>query len=340
MHGPQALTRASIHGVTAIVSTLTWPIWRHCVPAAPHTAEKTVPPPVEPPETTIRQRAPSPREPVEASAEREITVPAEPLDTQAIDRWTLLTPVSVKAVAVTPPVADKSPDPWVGDEEESDEEENDEEENDEEERDEDVVDPLSLASDEKPYGEIAAPSSARSICLQLGREPSSLVRAEYLNTLRELDDKDTIPAIEASLADEEAVVRLAAVRALYRVQGRDCGQALVRMFADPDMDVRRRAVSCIGWLGHASLAPDLLPFLDDDSAFVRIATIQAIRRLGARQLVPAVIERIDDGEDDVWQAALRTVEDLTQTKLGDGPPLDRQERQRLTEKWRTWNATA
>lgn len=179
----------------------------------------------------------------------------------------------------------------------------------------DDADSRALAA--KTMGCIRHELSCKALVAQLAREASVGVRAECVNALTKLEDKEGLPAVENALDDAKAAVRLAAVRGVYRLAGREGVDLLVRMLHDASEDVRRRAATCLGWLGHKPAAAKLLPLLADPHAFVRGATVDALGNLGSSRAVHEISELLNDPAESVRKRAhlaLQTIVKTTTTR--------------------------
>jgi HEAT repeat protein len=116
--------------------------------------------------------------------------------------------------------------------------------------------------------------------------------------------KDAIPALIATLADEETDVRWEASEALALI-GADTTAPLLAVLGSPDARVRETSARALGILGQEK-APAAGPALfarlkDEPEGRVRAALLRAIPRLGLpqEQTVPTLIEAFkkDDGDE-------------------------------------------
>ncbi len=188
----------------------------------------------------------------------------------------------------------------------------------------------------KVMGGIRHQLSARVLSAQLRREASSRVRQECVKALTSLGMEEGHAALQYALADHDPSVRLAAVWGVYRLYGNRSAPILTDMLSDQDAGVRRRAIACIGWLGREELATTLLPLLDDKSPVVRLAAIDAMSQLRSRKVVAALVNRLNDPEVSIAKAALRTIETITEKKMGKSFPASERLRQRLMVRWDHW----
>ena len=180
--------------------------------------------------------------------------------------------------------------------------------------------------------------SVKVLSARLRDDGSSRVRQECVKALTSLGMEEGYPAVQRSLSDLEPSVRLAAVWGVYRLGGQRSASVLEGMLSDPDEGVLRRTIGCIGWLGREELAYLLLPLLDDRSMVVRLAAIEAMRNLRSRKVVAGLIECLNDPKESIAKAALRTIETITEKKMGKSRslPSNVRLRQRLMIRWDQW----
>ncbi len=95
--------------------------------------------------------------------------------------------------------------------------------------------------------------AVRVLANRLTKEPSARVRADYVGALTDLGMKKGLPAVERALTDQEACVRLAAVKGVYRLAGTESIPMLVNALSDENDSVRYRAGVLAGWLGRKDL---------------------------------------------------------------------------------------
>jgi hypothetical protein len=160
--------------------------------------------------------------------------------------------------------------------------------------------------------------SVRALAAQIERETSPQVRQQCIKALTTLEMTEGLDAIERTLTDPAASVRLAAVWGVYCLAGAKGAAALAGMFSDEDEEVRRRAVTCIGWLGQKQL------------------TVKTTNYLRSPQVISPLIERLNDPAEFIRKAALGALEAITGRKMSQPSPADQKSHQHLIERWRKW----
>lgn len=149
-----------------------------------------------------------------------------------------------------------------------------------------------------------APQDQERIAAELaGRlkdEPSPAMRIELARALGELPTATAQAALAASIADENARVRVVAVKALGRRPSAESLQALGNAVAsDADLDVRIAAAKELGRFNDPAAAQALRPALDDNDAALQGIAMQSLRGLtGKREYANSVVawrEYLDGG---------------------------------------------
>ncbi len=141
------------------------------------------------------------------------------------------------------------------------------------------------------------------------------VRQAALDTLSDIDAKDTLHLIPAMLDDPSKIVRLEAVTALSRLGGREYAQDLVHLASDADETVRLAAVDALGHLKYEGGSKVLIEALQDKNEDVRGKAITSLGKIGAREAVGELRKLLDD---DSGQNRTRLILSLNQ--LGDSQP--------------------
>ncbi|MCK9579788.1 MAG: HEAT repeat domain-containing protein [Methanoregula sp.] len=110
-----------------------------------------------------------------------------------------------------------------------------------------------------------------------------------------------------SLARENnAEVKVAALRALGRIKSKNALPVLIPLLADPSPELRRTVTESLGNIRDASAIPHLIRCFLDQSAAVRSSAIRALSGMGNFALRP-VLEATDDKEPQIRSAALETL---------------------------------
>ncbi len=126
------------------------------------------------------------------------------------------------------------------------------------------------------------------------------VRAMACRALGWQRDPALADALQAAITDVDATVRQAAIKALATCFARgvripdDPRRALVERLGDDDADVRAAAVRICGWLGITEAAGRIRALLvGDDDGSVRAEAAHAAARLNDAAAVPALLAALD-----------------------------------------------
>jgi hypothetical protein len=125
------------------------------------------------------------------------------------------------------------------------------------------------------------------------QDPAWPVRAAATNAIAQLcSEKEARERIELRLRDDQAGVRLAAVRALYRFDPARATAELAAALDDPDPDIRLRAATELGQSGDARALPVLTELARSADPTMRGAAIRAHVTVGT--LGPALVDALAD----------------------------------------------
>jgi len=130
----------------------------------------------------------------------------------------------------------------------------------------------------RPFGYARAAVKMRD-AVQNDADP--VRRARAAEALGEFLDAGGVPALQAAIAsDDDASVRLAAVRALGRMNARSGQEALVSAFADDSVKVRRAALDQVQRESFFDDQKAIIDRLEDEDARVRLRAAQLVGELG------------------------------------------------------------
>ncbi|HET6282562.1 MAG TPA: HEAT repeat domain-containing protein [Polyangia bacterium] len=127
-----------------------------------------------------------------------------------------------------------------------------------------------------------------------------------LEVLREADALSAAArrAVERSLADNDAAVRLLAIDALARHDLAPSYASIAAALDDEHREIRLRAVRLLQRLHDPRAPMVLLGRLSDADRQVRVEAIQALGALGDARAVPALTRELMEGSDDLRIAAI------------------------------------
>jgi HEAT repeat protein len=151
------------------------------------------------------------------------------------------------------------------------------------------------------------------------QDPDPRVRSAALDTLADLEDKESVPWVAPLLADAEASVRRETIETLGRLGGQQAGGEISRLLADEDASVRSRAADVLGRMKYGDAAAGLMQVLQDPNEEVRGQAIASLGEVGAKEAIPA-LRQLYNG--DPGRNRFRVVHALK--SLGDNQPYQQE----------------
>jgi HEAT repeat protein len=141
------------------------------------------------------------------------------------------------------------------------------------------------------------------------KDPDPAVRRTALAVLDTLGGNAT-DLVHVALSDEDAAVRLEAIRILARRPDPAVEELLRPLLHDPDMWIRAEVIRLLGERGGASVAAILIPILNDPLGMIQIAVCEALGNLKARDSRDALVRVLTSADHDVRQAAIVALGEL------------------------------
>lgn len=139
--------------------------------------------------------------------------------------------------------------------------------------------------------------------LDVGKEPSEIVRATAAVGLRALADKRALPELVAALSDPAPLVRADIVETIGYLGDSAQAPALARVLqTDPDARVRLQAAVSLRRAAGAQAAAPLVLALDDPDESVSFAAHQGLMVITGQSLPPSGAR---------WENWLKSAEALT-----------------------------
>ena len=132
---------------------------------------------------------------------------------------------------------------------------------------------------------------ADQLAARLREEKAPVLRTEFVRTLGEFQTPAARAAVSTALADEAAIVRIAACKALGKHPAAEAVEPLAQAVAgDNDLDVRIAAASALGKYTtpdlpaaeRKRLAQSLRPALDDRDPALQTAAMQSLETITGR----------------------------------------------------------
>ena len=182
-------------------------------------------------------------------------------------------------------------------------------------------------------GQVLTPRTRRKLAVRLHRQREGLVRTEACRAFALWADEIGRDALEASLKDREARVRLAALRWLALRLPEDSESAareLAALAADSDGAVRAEALAVLKGRPEVLPAARLNALRSDSDPRVRLAALESSVAVSGEVAVVAILHGLADA---VWSVRLAAA-DLSRVVLDRRvlvalPPLLEDERQRI-----------
>lgn len=144
------------------------------------------------------------------------------------------------------------------------------------------------------------------------KRAAPLEKAAILRAAANYAGRQALPLFLASLKDEDAQVRMAAVLGLGRVGDASTLPVLAGMAASVDQEVRGAARTMLTRLEGADIEPAMVSYAKDEEETPE-ARSEMIRALGARRAVsaaPDLIQTASDREEDVRMASLKALAEV------------------------------
>ncbi len=145
---------------------------------------------------------------------------------------------------------------------------------------------------------------------QMLLDPDAGVRRTTLDTLADLENKDSIPEILPLLFDSDVNVRREAITTLSRLEASEAGPQIGRLLEDPDARVREQAADALGKLKFGGGTDILFQALKDPSERVRGEAIASLGEIGARNAVPHLREMYEKNPGEHRYRLVRALRNL------------------------------
>jgi HEAT repeat protein len=166
---------------------------------------------------------------------------------------------------------------------------------------------------------------AREAIRQMMGDPDPRVRQLAIDTLGDIEDKESATSIAALLSDSSIDVRREAISALARLGAKEQGGEIAALLQDAEPGVREQAADVLGQLGYPGASAALIQALSDPNDGVRGQAIASLGETGAKDAIPYLRELY---ETDPGRNRIRVVRALR--SLGDPGPYEAEIR-RLTQ---------
>ncbi|MFC1556477.1 HEAT repeat domain-containing protein [candidate division KSB1 bacterium] len=167
-------------------------------------------------------------------------------------------------------------------------------------------------------------------------DKESDVRVQALESLINLEAKETVPKFVESLSDENVRVRFGALRGLYKLAGKSAAPLLVRALRDENIEVRNHAATYLGWSCGYAAVPGLIRLIDSPDASLRKAWIQAISGIRDRSTIPYIISVLDDPRADIRRLAALALYKWTGETFGFKANNKKSDREHAIAEWKEW----
>lgn len=158
---------------------------------------------------------------------------------------------------------------------------------------------------------------ARTAIRQLLDDPDAKVRVEAIDTLADIDDRDSIPLLRHLLSDQDPRVRREAIDALVDLRSADDTGLIAAALSDPEAKVREDAARALGKLESPDAADQLIIALYDSDDDVRDEVIDSLRKIRSPSAIPALKDVYESG---IETPRIRIAKVIR--KLGDPGPFE------------------
>ena len=163
----------------------------------------------------------------------------------------------------------------------------------------------------------------------------SVLKAEIINSLVRLEDKDIFDICKSYFKYEYAPVRAACIRGLYKAGRHDAAPLLIEALRDENAEVRNAAAMFLGLSESSSAVLALLQVASDPDKRVRKSAILALSNIRDKISVLPLIRLLDEDDEDLRKTIMTTIERIS----GASVPFkngDKAERTKNIEQLKEW----
>ena len=153
----------------------------------------------------------------------------------------------------------------------------------------------------------SADESVVTDAIALSSNPDWWLRLYMTKLLSRFPSPTVNAALARLLADEHAMVRLEAVRAVARVGAREALKALCARLHDQDLKVQTAAIEALVKIGDVSAVPHLLDALKDESEFVRRGAVEVLNQVITPEAIKDLVDALRDAD---WWVRVRSADAL------------------------------
>ena len=147
-------------------------------------------------------------------------------------------------------------------------------------------------------------------------DPSEDVRWWSIDTLADINSKESIPLLMNMLNDSSEKVRREAINSLGRM-GADAGPQVAGFLDSQDPETRAYAIDALGKMKYAGATDALIASLDDQNGRVRSEAIWSLAETGAKSAAPALRKIYNENPGDNRYSLVRCLK-----TLGDNEPFN------------------
>ena len=144
---------------------------------------------------------------------------------------------------------------------------------------------------------------------------NNLLRAEVLNALVQLNDRNLFSLCKHYISDEYLGIRSAAIRGLYKSGNHAAVPIMIQCLQDESVEVRNSAAMFLGWIGDGVATPSLLQACLDGDQRVRKASLSALAGLKEKTSVIPMIRLLDSEDKDFRGEVADTIQKVIGKKI-------------------------
>ncbi len=173
--------------------------------------------------------------------------------------------------------------------------------------------------------------------LMEGRK-DALIQMELLDVLSGLNHDGTLDKrlFKEYLKNENAILRLAAVRAFSKYKDEESFEILSSAMSDGDPEIRKRALSSVLTSFEKRAVPLALRTLTDSDAQVRKTAVSICGILRAKQAISVLISILEDPEKEVQKTANESLKKITGQDFDFNANGSQVSKKGAVEAWRFW----
>lgn len=161
--------------------------------------------------------------------------------------------------------------------------------------------PQMFISEEEPFGGFQTDAATVSAAIKGMNDSDKATRLVSIEILGSLSNPEVINNLVTALADNDALIRSAALRGLTRAKASSALLDIAASLTDPEPDVRLQAIDSLRQLTHypRGVSAYIEPLLVDEDSQVRIRSAQALLSFGTHAKAKNILHEMAADSDPI-----------------------------------------